>query len=163
MVSHDTTFEDVGTFAWRYARYEMVLSDLTGHSFGRLMIGSGTSSAASLLIESDFYQEENVDPNRLVHDEFLRSFYEWGLPGLLLLILFLVEAIKTCLKMIAQDGPLEAWAFLAVFVPLLITLTVENILADSGSPGGVGYNLVLTAMVAVGSARLLPRSCERVR
>jgi hypothetical protein len=43
-------------------------------------------------------------------------------------------------------------AFLAIVVPLMISLAVENFLADSASPGGVAYNLMLTSMRSTGSA-----------
>jgi DNA invertase Pin-like site-specific DNA recombinase len=47
-----------------------------------------------------------------------------------------------------QRNSREGWAFLAIFIPLLISLTVENIFADASSPGGMGYLLVLTFMLA---------------
>jgi hypothetical protein len=57
------------------------------------------------------------------------------------------------LRMIKQHDSIDAWAFLAVAVPMLISLAVENFLADAASPGGVGYNLALTAMLASGTLR----------
>ena len=62
-----------------------------------------------------------------------------------------VEAVAICLRMIREYDSGEAWTFLAVLVPLLISLTVENFLADSASPGGVAYNLALSSMLACGA------------
>jgi len=65
------------------------------------------------VLDSGFFQQFNVDPNRAMHDEFLRSLYEWGLPGLLLLLLFLGEAVRICVRLIRETDSKEAWAFLA--------------------------------------------------
>ena len=146
-VSSDQSLQDVGTFVWRFALYQKTIEELTHRNLPKLLIGSGTSSAATLVLDTGFFQESNVDPNRALHDEFLRSLYEWGAPGLLLLLLFLFHAMRICFRQIRLDGAAEAWAFLAILVPLLISLTVENFLAEAASPGGVGYALVLTCML----------------
>lgn len=151
VISSDNSLEDIGTFAWRFSLYEKAIDTLTNRSIPRLLIGSGTSSAADLVLETGVFTDENVDPNRAMHDEFLRSIYEWGLPGIAFLVLFLFEAVRQSIRMIKSSGTREAWAFLAIAVPMLISLTVENFLADGASPGGVGYCLVLTCMVAANS------------
>lgn len=147
-VSSDQTLEDVGTFVWRFSLYQKTLEELAHRRAATLLTGSGTSSAAALVLDSGFFQQFNVDPNRAMHDEFLRSLYEWGVPGLLLLLLFLGEGVRICVRLIRETDSKEAWAFLAILAPLLISLTVENFLAESASPGGVGYALVLTSMLA---------------
>jgi O-Antigen ligase len=147
-VSSDQSLQDVGTFVWRFALYEKTIEELLHRRAITLLTGSGTSSAAALVLDSGFFQQFNVDPNRAVHDEFLRALYEWGAPGLLLLLLFLGQAVLICFRLIRENDAKEAWAFLAILVPLLISLTVENFLAESASPGGVGYTLVLTSMLA---------------
>jgi O-antigen ligase len=111
-------------------------------------VGSGTSSGADLVLEGGFFGEANVDPNRAIHDEFLRAAYEWGFLGLFAMLLFFGAVVKFGISIIREGTSPEGWAFLAISVPLLISLSVENVLADSGSPGGVGYNLILTSMVA---------------
>lgn len=150
-VTSNNSVQDVGTFMWRFNLYQKTIDELTSRNLKTLLLGTGTSSAASLVMQSGFFTESNVDPNRALHDEFLRSMYEWGLAGLVLLLLFLYQAISLCLRMIKEHDSREAWAFLAILVPTLISLTVENFLADSASPGGVGYNLLLTSMIACGS------------
>src|SRR3984893_5497939 len=147
-VSSDQTLEDVGTFVWRFSLYQKTIEELTHRRAATLLTGSGTSSAAALVLDSGFFQQFTADPNRAMHDEFLRSLYEWGVPGLLLLLLFLGQAVRICFRLIRETDSKEAWAFLAILVPLLISLTVENFWAESASPGGVGYALVLTSMLA---------------
>jgi hypothetical protein len=72
-------------------------------------------------------------------------------------LLFLGEAVRICVRLIRETESKEAWAFLAILVPLLISLTVENFLAESASPGGVGYALVLTSMLARASLQPKPQ------
>jgi O-antigen ligase len=148
VVSPDNSMQDVGTFVWRFTLYEKTVEALVTRSPQRLFVGSGTSSAAGLVLDTGIFTLENVDANRAIHDEFLRSLYEWGIPGLALLVAFLVLAFRSCLRRIRETDAPEAWLFLAMAVPILISLTVENFLADSASPGGVGYTLVLAALLA---------------
>ena len=152
-VTSDNSLQDVGTFVWRFSLYQRTLEELANRNLRTLIAGSGTSSAAGLVLQSGFFSESNVDPNRALHDEFLRSAYEWGAVGVLLLLFFLVQTISICFRMIKAHDSAEAWAFLAILVPLLISLAVENFLADSASPGGVAYNLVLTSMLACAPVR----------
>lgn len=147
-VAKNSSVEDVGTFGWRLSLYLKTFDELTQRSPAKLLVGSGTSSGAGLVLDAGIFQEENVDANRALHDEFLRTLYEWGFVGLFAFLFFLAKILKISVAMVANNSSREAWAFLAIFVPFLISLTVENVLADSGSPGGVGYNLVLTSMMA---------------
>lgn len=155
-VTRNATVEDVGTFGWRYNLYQKTLMSLGERSLKELFVGSGTSSGATLVTEADIFLESEVDPNRALHDEFLRSLYEWGIPGLVLLLLFLGESGRICLRMIMQNGSPAAWTFLAVLVPLLVSLTVENVLAEAAAPAGVGYSLVLTSMAAAAGIACRP-------
>lgn len=82
------------------------------------------------MLDAGIDQEESVDPNRALHDEFLRSLYEWGLVGLFSLTLFLFQAFRLGLSNALVQGSPQGWAFLAIFVPLMISLTVKNFLAD---------------------------------
>jgi len=148
-VEKNATVDDVGTFGWRFNLYQKTLDELVHRGFPQLLFGSGTSSGAGLALEGGFFDENNIDPNRAIHDEFLRSTYEWGLLGLALFALFLYKLVSLDLRLVAANSSPQAWAFLAILGPLLISLTVENFLADSGSPGGVGYNLVLTSLMAI--------------
>lgn len=149
-VTSDNSLQDVGTFVWRFSLYEKTLDELIHRNAKILLLGSGTSSAADLVLQTGFFNQANVDPNRALHDEFLRTLYEWGIVGLALLACFLYQAVRTCLRLIREHDSPEAWAFLAIIVPLLISLAIENFLADSASPGGVAYNLALASMLSAG-------------
>jgi O-antigen ligase len=158
-VEKNATVDDVGTFGWRFSLYQRTLDEVTHRSPVRMLLGSGTSSGADLVLDEGFFQEANVDPNRAIHDEFLRAAYEWGLIGLCAFLLFFGSILKFAFATLRDHRSPQAWAFLAISVPLLISLSVENFLADSGSPGGVGYNLILTSLVA--AYGLIPESSEQ--
>jgi O-antigen ligase len=149
VIEKNATVEDVGTFGWRFNLYQKTLDELVHRRIALLLVGSGTSSAASLVLNEGIFHEDNIDPNRAIHDEFLRATYEWGFLGLAAFVFFFARLLRLDLRLVAKNASPQAWAFLAIFVPLLISLTVENVLADSGSPGGVGYNLVLTSLMAI--------------
>lgn len=146
-VERNATVEDVGTFGWRLSLYLKVLDELSHRGLAQLSVGSGTSSGAGLVLDEGIFREEDVDPNRAIHDEFLRALYEWGLPGLFGLLFLLVGTLWLSLTLV-REGSRYGWAFLAIFGALTLSLAFENFLADSGSPGGVGYLLVLTSMMA---------------
>jgi O-antigen ligase len=145
--SRGGSLEDVGTFAWRFSLYQKTVAELSSRSPIKLALGTGTSSGANLVLDEGIATEDNVDPNRTFNEEFLRFLYEWGIPGLALLVYLLFQVGAVCLQMVQRNSR-EGWAFLAIFIPLLISLTVENIFADASSPGGMGYLLVLTFMLA---------------
>jgi hypothetical protein len=141
------SLEDVGTFAWRFSLYQKTVAELSSRGPMKFAFGTGTSSGANLVLDEGIATEDNVDPNRTFNEEFLRFLYEWGLPGLALLVYLLYQVGFVCMQMVRRNSR-EGWAFLAIFIPLLISLAVENIFADASSPGGMGYLLVLTFMLA---------------
>lgn len=145
--SHQNSLEDIGTFAWRFWVYQKALDELLGRSPARFALGSGTSSAATVMLDAGIETEDNVDPNRAINSDFLRTLYEWGVLGCVLLALLLGYLALICIRTLPTNSP-RAWAFLAIFVPLIISMIVENILPDAGSPGGVGYLMVTTALLA---------------
>ncbi len=147
-VNSGSTVEDVGTFAWRLTVYEKTLEALPGRGLTHLLLGSGTSSGATILLENGISNENVVDPNRSLHDEFLRSLYEWGVPGLAFLLLFTGVLLRLGWKVAREYRSKEGFAFLAIAAALLFSLLIENILSDSSSPGGIGYNLVISSMIA---------------
>jgi hypothetical protein len=146
--TRNDSIQDVQTFAWRLTIWGKTVQEITGRSVPGLLIGAGTSSGAVVAMESGYFEESNVDPNRCIHDEFLRSLYEWGAIGLLAFVGFLTALIRLSFRLARLTHSPQAWACIAVSGPLLIGLLIENILADGSSPGGIGYCLVFAAMIA---------------
>jgi len=156
-LTHPQGVEDIGTFGFRLAMYQVTLGQLEGRDTRELLFGTGTSSGANAAIQFDpnVYTIDTVDGNRIIHDEFLRAFYEWGAVGLLFFILFVVQLFKSSFDLLRRSRTRGAMAFLAIFPTLLIGLAVGNVLAEAGLPGGTGYVLVLACAAA---SRFQPRA-----
>jgi hypothetical protein len=138
--------EDVGTFAWRLSIYADIFEKLDRRTALELFSGSGTSSGASLMLnhDPDHYDREGIDANRVLHSEFLRALYEWGILGLVLLVGFVIATSVGFVKKIAAEGGGVALAFAGALPSIVMGLAIENILAGAASAGGVGILLAMT-------------------
>ena len=138
--------EDVGTFAWRLSIYADIFEKLEKRTAVELFTGSGTSSGASLMLnhDPDHYDREGIDANRVLHSEFLRALYEWGILGLALLVCFVVATSVGYVKKITAEGGGVALAFAGALPSIVMGLAIENILAGAASAGGVGILLAMT-------------------
>lgn len=136
------SYEDIGTLVWRLGIYGEALQQIEDRGASTLAFGSGTSSGANVVLGSDpKYAVDTVDANRVVHNEFLRAFYEWGLLGFAIFVCFLAASIHAVWRL-ARNGSLNAIAFLAVAPALLLGLAIENILANAAGAAGIGFTLV---------------------
>jgi hypothetical protein len=122
--------------AWDMIRAGSVLELCFGHgtSNGRLVRGELNKGIG--------------DPNRAVHNEWLRILYEWGIVGLILWLLFVGS-----LMAYAWDGlKRDKYGFakpLFIYVPAFcIGVSGENIIAGAGHAENVGL-LVLIGIAAV--------------
>ena len=142
----DSTVEDVGTLAWRIGIYEDIVEHLEKRTGPELFLGSGTSSGAALMLnhDPDHYDRDGIDANRVLHSEFLRALYEWGILGLGLLLAFLIATTAGFVKKITADGGGAALAFAGALPSIVMGLAIENILAGAASAGGVGILLAMT-------------------
>jgi hypothetical protein len=142
----DTSVEDVGTFAWRLGIYEEIFTRLEKRNGPQLFFGSGTSSGAALMLDHDpaHYDQDGIDANRVLHSEYLRALYEWGVFGLGLLCAFLVATIVGFARKMGSEGGGPALAFLGVLPSIVIGLAIENVLAGAASAAGVGILLAMT-------------------
>ena len=139
-----------GTFGWRILVYEHALEALSGRSIAGLAFGSGTSSGGEVATVALWGSPEGWDPNRTIHDEFLRAEYEWGIIGLGLGLGLLVYAVRRLWGRAFQMRSLGGFAALAIMPGILLALLVENPLAGPGSAEGLGYLVVLTYGFAFG-------------
>ena len=141
------SLEDIADFAWRLMMYQEVGHDLQTRGSGLLLVGSGTSSATVVRNRLDYWHDEDVsDANRVVHNEFLRSLYEWGLCGFSLLSLFVAGVLGNSLKTLFRGRSRGALACLAFFPAMFLGLAIENVLVGSGAPDGVAYALALSCL-----------------
>jgi hypothetical protein len=138
------SYEDIGTLAWRALIYEEAFNQLSARSWKDLLFGSGTSSSATVILDAFPEQSADaVDGNRSMHNEFLRTLYEWGITGLLLFLFFLQSTFRLCWESWFKCQSQWGIAYLILFPTILLSLTIENILGNAGHPGGTGYALVL--------------------
>src|SRR5262249_19701222 len=142
----DLTVEDVGTFAWRYAIYQDIWSNLQKRGRTELLFGSGTCSGAALMVERDpeHHDLQDIDGNRSLHSEILRALYEWGIFGLALLLFFLTATIWGFARKVAAQHGGPALAFIGALPSILIGLAIENVFAGAASAAGVGILLAMS-------------------
>lgn len=137
--------EKIGTLAWRIGMYREAWSKIAKGDLRELLFGYGTSSAADVALGIDpRYTRVAIDANRVMHNEFLRGLYEWGIVGLALLayivLYLLIVAIRLSFK--------GSYSLLSVFPLLMIGLTIENVLASAGTGWGAGVALILGMVYA---------------
>lgn len=144
LLTNELQLNDIGTFAWRLMIYQRVLEEVRYSKSIQVLFGHGASSGANLMVRFFGYDFATVDANRVLHNEWLRIFYEGGIVGLFLFCLFLGALIWIGLSSARRNR--SSWPFL-VIVPMLIgLLAVENVLASAGNPMGIGLALILGAM-----------------
>lgn len=138
--------ENIGTFYWRLGMYNQAIDEIKHFDAPHLIFGKGTSSGALVALNFDpvRYDPATIDANRVIHNEFLRALYEWGIVGLTLLVLGLVMLLFNAIRMIGL-GRKEGYFLLSVIILVLGGLNIENVLAGSGSPVGIGVALGLSS------------------
>lgn len=146
VIARDMSITDIGTFAWRLSIYRALKEVISKTGMLSVILGHGTSSGASIMLRYFGYYPSTVDANRVIHNEWLRIIYEWGVVGLLLFGSFMLALVIGALFARPADRKL-CWPFLSVAPMLLALLFVENVLASAGTPEGVGLVLIVAAMV----------------
>lgn len=143
--------EDIGTFADRISIYTAAFDAMQGRPWAKVIFGSGTSSGTTVMLMAHPELADKVDGNRAFHNEFLRSFYEWGAIGLALFIAFWFFVVRQAWILAIRQKSLAGLAALAFLPAIFFGLMIENILANSGAPGGMGIVLVLSLAAATAS------------
>ena len=117
------------------------------------MAFAGTSATGEIVSEGIYsyrwYDEETVDPNRLAHNELLRSVYEWGLIGAGLFVALVVATLKVSLRVLRGTRTREAFGLLAVVLLGTLYLLFENLFAAPASPFGAALTFALASMAAL--------------
>jgi O-antigen ligase len=136
----------MGTLGWRLGIYAEILERLEKRDAIGLLFGSGTSSGAKLMLDRDSenYELNSVDANRVLHSEYLRALYEWGVVGLVIFLAFLCATVIAFKRKITAESGGCGLAFLGVLPSLLIGLAIENVLAGAVSAAGVGILLAIS-------------------
>ena len=116
-------------------------------------IGHGTGSGAQVAqrLFPYAYRSESLDPNRVVHNEWLRVTYELGIIGLLLWLGVLAGLVHLAWS---RRPDRSAMALLSYLPALLLGLTAENVIDGAGNVVTTG----LLLLVARAAAREQPLS-----
>jgi hypothetical protein len=144
--SHNVGLRDLN---FRSRVYEGVLSDLADSSLTELIIGHGTSTGGNAMLHAypGSYRSDSIDPNRVIHNEWLRAAYEWGAAGVLLLLVTvstLFFGLASKLRSAQVRGRvLPALSFAPAFIAALST---ENVLAGAGNAVTLGLALTLAIL-----------------
>lgn len=137
-------YDQVSTVVWRLGIYDNAFDEMSHWSFRQFLMGAGTSSAGDLKAVFDpEFGGDILDANRSMHSEFLRAFYEWGVIGFGLLIAFLISLFLDLRGSIKPQRSTAKIAALSFVPTLLCGLAIENLLSNSGAPGGTAIVLIL--------------------
>lgn len=124
----------LGTYWFRVSLYQGTIAEIQKAPIHQLFIGHGTSSGGQIALKYLFrhYHLAALDPNRVMHNEWLRVLYEWGFLGFGLLVAYLLAFLAEAQQRKAM-GDEGSWLATMYFVPaFLIGLTTENALAGPG-------------------------------
>jgi len=135
----DSKSYGLGTYRFR-REIDLRAIDAIGNSSIRdLAFGHGTSNSAELAGGL----ARNPDPNRIMHNEWLRVPYEWGIPGAFLWLTFFASITLYAVQGVRSD---QAWYSkpLLVYLPaFLLGLAGENIIAGAGNGVSAGFLLLV--------------------
>ena len=130
----------LGTYNLRRGFDAKEFNAIVESPLAQLAIGHGTSNGA---LTTGYRFTTATDPNRLMHNEWLRVIYEWGIAGLALFLMFLSSVAVFAIQGVRRDFRGYARP-LVVFLPgLLLGLAGENILAGAGNAVSVGFLLLI--------------------
>ena len=141
----------LGTMNFRLTMYRGVLEDLGRGTAWQILFGKGTATGGNVAVRLFpwAYRTETLDPNRTVHNEWLRVLYEWGLVGLAMWLCVWAAVIRfAVVSWRARPRNLAAAALLCYLPGLLLGLSTENIVAGAGNAVTAGFTLLAGAALA---------------
>jgi hypothetical protein len=163
LVSGDDRGTGLGTLRFRKAIDDLAIRQIGESSPSQLVFGHGTTNAAAVtgsLFTYYYTQGERMDPNRMLHNEWLRVVYEWGLLGSALWLGFVGSVCALAWKRSRQRNG-EAAKALCVYLPgFLFALGGENILAGAGNAVNMGF-LLLVALAYTPAPDILARPTRK--
>ena len=141
----DMKSSGVGTYLFRKYLYERAFKEIGEASLLQLTFGHGTSNGR--LLRGTLVHGVG-DPNRAVHNEWLRILYEWGGVGLGLWFVFIFSMVIYAIEGARKDRLGHARPLL-IFIPAFLGgFSTENIIAGAGHAENLGF-LLLAALAAV--------------
>lgn len=158
----DSTSQGLGTLHFRRTIDATAVERIKSSSLTELVLGHGTSNAA--VITGSLFKNYSgyADPNRMLHDEWLRIFYEWGIVGFLLWCISIGSIAAFALQGLISDAHGNAKALVAYLPPFLVAFAGENFLAGAGSAMSVGF-LLLIGIAGIAHREAFDRCKLRMR
>ena len=129
----------LGTYRFRRELDFRALDAISNSDAIKLTFGHGTSNSA--LLAGGL--AKNPDPNRIMHDEWLRVLYEWGLVGTVLWLMFLGSITAYAIQGVKQPKGWGSKPLLIYFPAFALGLAGENIIAGAGNDVSIGFLLVI--------------------
>ncbi len=152
----DAKSRGLGTFNLRHELFARTMEAIAGGSTGEFFFGHGTCNGAVITATLS----KNPDPNRALHDEWLRAIYEWGLIGLALWLWFIAALFMFAIKGVKNDRYGYAKPLLIYLPAFALGLTGENMIAGAGNAVTVGL-LMLIAFASIAHRQAQKRSAAR--
>lgn len=140
----DSKSYGLGTYRFRRELDLRALDAISASSTSELAFGHGTSNSAELAGGL----ARNPDPNRILHDEWLRVMYEWGLAGTVVWLIFFGSIVLYAAQGVRKEGSSYSKPLLAYLPAFALGLAGENIIAGAGNDVSVGF-LMLIAFASV--------------
>lgn len=139
---------DAGTTRDRLKIWKALGARLSASSPAEWAFGHGTASSGLVIAEGDVryrgYTAETMDPNRTAHNEFLRSLFEWGVAGLVVIAAVVLLPILHAAGRLYRDrqnADLILLAAAGIGIPAYALL--GNTLVASGGPLGTAIVLLM--------------------
>ncbi len=148
----------LGTYNLRQELYARTIQSIESGSVLETVWGHGTCNGA--LISATL--NKNPDPNRAMHDEWLRVIYEWGLAGLTIWLIFLGSLVVYAIKGVGMKRGIYAKPLLIFLPAFALGLSGENIIAGAGNAVSVGF-LVLVAFASIAHRSARQTASPRLR
>ena len=135
----DVKSQGLGTFTLRQALIERTFTRFQSGTVAQVIFGHGTCNGAQIAATLS----RDPDPNRAMHNEWLRALYEWGLAGFGLWCWFLAALALYAVG--GVRGPLEEYARpLFIYLPAFaLGLAGENMIAGAANAVTMGLLLLI--------------------
>lgn len=144
----------LGTVILRRNLDARALDMIQAGSVAEILFGHGTSNGR--LVRGDLSKGIG-DPNRAVHNEWLRIMYEWGIVGIILWLLFIGSLLAYAYEGVRRDRYGFAKPLLIYVPAFCIGVSGENIIAGAGHAENIGL-LMLIGIAAIAHRTSAPSS-----
>jgi O-Antigen ligase len=160
LATGEDTARNVGlaNLKFRLAIYQGAFDEIRSAGPRDLIFGHGTSSGGNVILHvfPHSYSVDRLDPNRAIHNEWLRALYEWGILGVALLVGVFASLIAALIVLRRGESSFGSWAVLSFLPAFLLAFTTENVIAGAGNAVTMSLGLILALL-------WIPKSGGKIR